>query len=112
MSLLKQVHTGRRHSPPRIIVYGAEGIGKSTTASQAPKPIFVPTEDGLDQIDCKSFPLAHTLADVEAALQTLTQEQHEHCQALGHVLFHPVGKGSAITVAVFVDVLPQATVGL
>ncbi len=77
MSLMKQVHSGRRHSPPRLLIYGTEGIGKSTTAAQAPNPIFIPTEDGLDQIDCNSFPLAQTLADVQAALQALLQEQHD-----------------------------------
>jgi hypothetical protein len=35
--------------PPRIFVYGMEGIGKSTFASQAPKPIFNQTEGGLDE---------------------------------------------------------------
>jgi hypothetical protein len=68
MSLLERIHTGRRHSPPRLLMYGTEGIGKSTTAAQAPNPIFIPTEDGLDQIDCASFPLAAKFADVESAL--------------------------------------------
>jgi hypothetical protein len=78
MSLLKQIHHGRRHTPPRIVLYGTEGIGKSTTAADAPKPIFIPTEDGLDQIACASFPLAGSLADVEAALRTLMQEPHDY----------------------------------
>jgi len=77
MSLMTQVHTGRRHSPPRLLVYGVEGIGKSTLAAGSPSPIFIPTEDGLDQIECASFPLATTLADVQAALQSLLQEQHD-----------------------------------
>ena len=77
MSLLEQIRSGRRHSPPRFLIYGTEGIGKSTTASQAPKPIFIPTEDGLDQIDCHSFPLAKSLDDVEAALQALLAKQHD-----------------------------------
>ena len=51
MSLLEQIRSGPRHSPPRLLIYGTEGIGKSTTASQAHRPIFIPTEDGLDQID-------------------------------------------------------------
>ncbi len=76
MSLLKQIRTGRRHSPPRLLIYGTEGIGKSTTAAQAPNPIFIPTEDGLDQIDCASFPLARTIGDVDAALQSLIQDDH------------------------------------
>ena len=77
MSLLSQVHTGRRQSAPRVMAYGIEGIGKSTLASKAPKPIFIPTEDGLDQIDCASFPLAKTFGDVANALQALINEQHD-----------------------------------
>jgi len=76
MSLLQQIHTGKRHSPPRLLIYGTEGIGKSTTAGQAPKPIFISTEDGLDQIDCDSFPLAETFDDVTNALGTLIHEEH------------------------------------
>ena len=69
MSLLQQIHSGRRHAPPRLMIYGTEGIGKSTTASQAPKPIFIPTEDGLDQIDCDSFPLARRFDEVAALVE-------------------------------------------
>lgn len=78
MSLPEQLHHGRRHCPPRILIYGTEGIGKSRTASQAPKPIFIPTEDGLDQIDCDSFPLATALTHVESALDLLIQEDHDY----------------------------------
>lgn len=77
MSLLNQIHCGPRHSAPRLLIYGTEGIGKSTTAAQAPKPIFVPTEDGLDQIDCRSFPVAGKLTDVEATLHALIHEPHD-----------------------------------
>ena len=77
MTLMERINTGRRHTPPRLLIYGTEGIGKSTTASQAPNPIFVPTEDGLDQIDCASFPLATKLADVESALKSLINEKHD-----------------------------------
>ena len=77
MTLLQQIHHGRRHTPPRLLIYGTEGIGKSTTAAGAPKPIFIPTEDGLDQIDCASFPLAKSLTDVESAVRTLIHEKHD-----------------------------------
>lgn len=75
--MMQQIHRGRKHTPPRLLIYGTEGVGKSTTAAGAPAPIFIPTEDGLDQIDCASFPLARNLSDVESALRTLIQEQHE-----------------------------------
>jgi len=78
MSLMNQIHTGRRIMPPRILMYGTEGIGKSTTASQAPKPIFIPTEDGLDQIDCASFPLAQRFDEVVSAISALYSEEHDY----------------------------------
>jgi len=78
MSLLETIHSGRRHSPPRLMLYGTEGIGKSTTAAGAPKPIFIPTEDGLDQIDCDSFPLARRYDEVVKALSALYSEEHDY----------------------------------
>jgi hypothetical protein len=48
MSLLQSIHKGKRQSPPRLLIYGVEGVGKSTLGANAPKPIFVPTEDGLN----------------------------------------------------------------
>ena len=60
MSLLAQIERGLTPAPPRITVYGVEGVGKSTFASEAPRPVFVQTEDGLSQIACDKFPLAAT----------------------------------------------------
>ncbi len=78
MSSLARIQRGRTQMPPRILAYGTEGIGKSTLASQAPKPIFIPTEDGLDEIDCDKFPLATTFDEVMSALAELRSEQHEY----------------------------------
>ncbi len=77
MSLIQQIHHGRKHQPPRIVVYGTEGIGKSTMAAQAPGAIFIPTEDGLGEIDCASFPVARTLDDVVNAIDALVSEEHD-----------------------------------
>ncbi len=78
MTYLERIERGPRPRPPRLLIYGTEGIGKSTTASQAPKPIFVPTEDGLGQIDCDSFPLCNCFADVDASLRALVEGEHEY----------------------------------
>jgi hypothetical protein len=78
MNILEQVHKGKRSTPPRILLYGTEGIGKSTFASQAPNPIFIPTEDGLGEISCASFPLAKKYTDVEAYLSALAVEHHDY----------------------------------
>jgi len=78
MTTLGQIQKGRRRAPPRILLYGIEGIGKSTFGAQTPKPIFVQCEDGLDEIDCEKFPLARTYGDVLAALTDLRTGQHEY----------------------------------
>lgn len=76
MSLLDKVHSGVVPAPPRLVVYGTEGVGKSTFASQAEKPIFIPTEDGLAQINCDKFPVALQLEQVQEALRDLLNEKH------------------------------------
>lgn len=78
MSLLANIQRGRAPMPPRIMLYGVEGIGKSTFAAEAPKPIFVQTEDGLAQIDCDKFPLAATFEEVQQALAELQGQAHDY----------------------------------
>jgi len=78
MSMLTRIHRGKQPLPPRLILYGTEGIGKSTFASQAPAPIFIQTEDGLGEIACDKFPLATTLDEVTSSLTALQAEQHDY----------------------------------
>jgi len=77
MTLLSRIQHGRTRMPPRILTYGTEGIGKSTLASQSPSPVFIATEDGLDEIDCARFPLATTFEEVISALTDLRTNEHE-----------------------------------
>ena len=77
MSLLKSITTGKQHNPRRCLLYGTHGIGKSTFAAMAEKPIFIKTEDGLGEIDCASFPLAKSLNDVMQAIESLYTETHD-----------------------------------
>ena len=76
MSMLESIQTGRENKPPRLMIYGQEGVGKSTLGATAPDAIFVQTEDGLGEIDCRKFPLAQNLGDVLAALTALRDEDH------------------------------------
>jgi len=78
MTLMSRVQRGRTPKPPRLLVYGTEGIGKSTFAAGAPRPVFIQTEDGLDEIACDEFPLATTFDDVIGALAELRIEKHEY----------------------------------
>ena len=76
MSMLESIQSGRENKPPRLMIYGQEGVGKSTLGATAPDAIFVQTEDGLGEIDCRKFPLAQNLGDVLAALTALRDEDH------------------------------------
>lgn len=76
VSRLQTIQRGRTKQPPRLLVYGTPGVGKSTFAAQAPNPIFIPTEDGLGEIDCARFPLATTYDDVRDSLRSLASDQH------------------------------------
>jgi hypothetical protein len=78
MGLLANIQRGQQPAPPRMMVFGIEGVGKSTLASQTPKPVFVQTEDGLRQIDCHKFPLAESFDQVNEALAALANEPHDY----------------------------------
>jgi len=78
MKMLGQVQSGKRPAPRRVMLYGTHGIGKSTFGAMTPKPIFVQTEDGLNEIACEKFPLAASVDDVLAALAELGAEQHDY----------------------------------
>jgi hypothetical protein len=78
MGLMQAIQTGKKPMPPRILTYGTEGVGKTTLAANAPKSIFIQTEDGLGEIDCARFPLAKSSEDVFGALAELNAEKHEY----------------------------------
>ena len=75
---LSLIQTGTQAEPFRMLTHGTEGIGKSTFASHAPKPIFIQTEDGLGQIDVPKFPLCKDYNEVMTYLKSLLLEPHDY----------------------------------
>lgn len=86
---LASLQTSKR-KPPRILIYGGEGIGKNTFAicehapatpdSHPGKPregvVVIQAEDGLGDIQATAFPLASKYEEIEDALLALYQEDH------------------------------------
>ncbi len=77
MTLINQIHRGKRPAPRRTTLYGVGGVGKSTWASMADNPIFIPTEDGVGEIDVASFPLVTTFGQVIDCLVELYENNHD-----------------------------------
>lgn len=62
--------------PPRIVVYGTDGIGKSTFAAAAPSPVFIPTVDGVPIAGMPAFPVVSSFPQITDALRSLTRGEH------------------------------------
>ena len=71
---LDDVEDGVQLKPPKLCLYGVPGVGKTTWASQTPKPIFLPTEDGIGHLDVPRFPLLDTYCKVMQAVQALYRD--------------------------------------
>ena len=76
MGLLDNISSGKTPKPPIIMIYGQPGVGKSTFAAHAPKPFFIDTEDGLNEIDCQKL-LAPEYNRVRDILLAIMDEKHD-----------------------------------
>lgn len=74
---LSSLVKGKLDQPLRVLLYGQEGVGKSTFAASAPAPIFLGAEDGTAQLDVVRFPTPESWNEVLEAVATLTNEQHK-----------------------------------
>jgi len=68
----------RADKPPRILIYGPPGIGKTTLASEFPAPVVLQVEDGTPgDVELVSFGKLNTFAEVMDALAALYTEDHD-----------------------------------
>lgn len=51
-----QITRGKIPGPVKVLIYGPEGIGKSTLASQFPDPVFIDTEGSTNHMDVARLP--------------------------------------------------------
>jgi hypothetical protein len=75
---LNHVTKGKLEAPLSVLVYGTEGIGKSTFAAGAPDPIYLDPDNGTGLLDVARFPKPETWAECMEALDVLAAEKHEH----------------------------------
>lgn len=78
------VKTGKTARPPRMVIYGPEGVGKSTLAADA-GAIFFNVEDGLGELAAARYSfrddargdVPNTLAEIYAAIDDLAANAHD-----------------------------------
>jgi DNA polymerase III delta prime subunit len=74
LSSLRQV---RADKPPRVLIYGPPGIGKTTLASEFPSPVFIQVEDGTPgDVELTSFGKLNSFGEVMDALAALYTDDH------------------------------------
>jgi hypothetical protein len=71
---LGAITAGVIQAPYRLVVHGKDGVGKSTFAAGAPKPVFLGTEDGTGHLSVARFPAPECWDDVRDAVRTLTAD--------------------------------------
>jgi hypothetical protein len=72
-----KISRGRTDDPERLLVYGGPGIGKSTLAANAPRPVFLDLEGGTAQLDVARVEGLTRWEDLLAAVQALTTDAHD-----------------------------------
>ena len=75
---LKDLSSDPTIAPPRIVLYGPHGIGKTTFGAGAPGPVLLPTEDGIGKLSVAHFPMLRSYEAVLEAIGALYQEEHKH----------------------------------
>lgn len=80
--LLLVTKKGNPNNPLRVMIYGVEGIGKSTLGARADAPIFISPEGGVDQVKnskgeaLDEMPNVSTWDAVREAIRKITIEEH------------------------------------
>lgn len=59
-----EIIRGRSPAAWKALIYSAPGVGKSTLAAHAPRPLFLDLENGLSRIDCDKTPHLKSMEDV------------------------------------------------
>lgn len=90
--LVSTISRGKVAMPWRGLLYGVEGIGKSTFGAATPKPIFIGAEDGTNHIDVARFPSpagweelkeqAEAVASGETEYKTLVLDTIDHAEPM------------------------------
>ena len=67
---------GKEQRPKKIVIYGPEGIGKSTFASQFPDPLFIDTEGGTSNLDVRRIKCNKSWDELISVVKEIYENPH------------------------------------
>lgn len=75
------IRSGVINKPPKVVIYGAEGVGKSTLASQFPNPLFIDTEGSTTYMDVRRIEKPRSFTQLVSLIREVA-ENSEVCRTL------------------------------
>jgi len=72
-----EIQKTKKNSPPRILIHADHGVGKSSLGASAPNPLFIQTEDGLDNIETNALPMVEDYQMLLGQLKEIYEEDHD-----------------------------------
>ena len=73
--ILMKIIKGKIPGAKKVVVYGPEGIGKSTFASRFPEPVFIDTEGSTRDMDISRFEKASSWTMLMEQVRYVRQNQ-------------------------------------
>ena len=70
------IRRGKITRPQKAVIYGPEGVGKSTLAGQLPDPVFLDTEGGTHHLDVARFDGVDAWEGITGAVVQLAKAEH------------------------------------
>lgn len=78
MGILDRVQTGRQRRPLTVCIYGVPGVGKTTFAASAPKPLVFCIERGAESLDVAKLQCPPSWQEFLASLHELVEVKHDY----------------------------------
>lgn len=76
------ISKGLNLTPPKVVIYGPEGIGKSTFASKFPGALFVDLEHGTGRLDVARLDMPEDYAAFKILLREIVKEPPQEYRCL------------------------------
>lgn len=71
-----EITRGKQEKAQKVVVYGPEGVGKSTFASKFPKPLYIDVEGSTAQFDVDRTPRPSSWTMLKATVSALKRDNH------------------------------------